>query len=273
MAVDSGNRIFTIDAAGVNLYLIQPNVTGPTATLYATLSGRPTGKGARAMAFGPGDLLYVILSDSVTNSLLYVVDLTVGTSYAAVGTSGGDTGVVNIQGLAFDDSGTLYGILIGNKVCTINTSSAIARLITSSSGIGRDCQALEFDASGRLLSAESNLVQVDSSGHGTVIGATGFSKIWGLAAVTEGDDVDAIAISPIKLVGGHKERFPKPQRLAAPSCSISCPPGHEYGSPNVVLQHQRRSKFAHRCQFRFARSCRNWRIRRGKACRLTARGE
>jgi hypothetical protein len=181
-AADSTGRIFSGGGNADQIIQIDP-VTGAGA-VFLTTTGRPGGYGIRGMAFDPSDHLYVALSQADTTAIdtLATIDMTTG-MYTVIGPLGRS----DIQELAFSPSGTLYalGIYSGGQLCQVDTLTGLATVIGGGS-MGGDTQGMAFDRDGTLYAARANLLRVDpSTGAATMIGATGFTDLRGLAVAAQ----------------------------------------------------------------------------------------
>ncbi len=134
----------------------------------------------RAIAFDLNDDLY---GARFTNGDLFRLDLaTVDTIFI------GATKINLLAGLALHPGeGTLWGISVTGAIYKNDKSNASATVV-GNAGVGQ-VSDLEFDAEGKLFGLSgfspavvSNLLRLDpTSGKGTVIGATGFKMVTGLA--------------------------------------------------------------------------------------------
>jgi hypothetical protein len=205
MAVDSSQRIIVGHAD--ELFQVTVNATGTSATtsVFSALIGRPAGYSIRGMAFDSNDRLYAMLGGGSGDDLLCTIE-PYGSPVAfflPIGT----TGETGLQGLAFDDSGTLYAADLYWGLYNINTATGVATDV-GDCGSAHDIQALEFDLDGSLLASDNNdLVRLDPScaddteviGE-TTDGTTTFD-IRGLAVIVGlDDDIDAISAAPSRPV-------------------------------------------------------------------------
>jgi hypothetical protein len=184
MTSDSSNQIFTISRSisGDDLIHVDP-VTPSASTVYLTLTDRPEDYSVTGMSFNSSDELYVVLNSSGLPSLLATVDMTTG-QISLVGSTG-ETGMNGLQGLAFDETDTLYAMDVNEGLCTLDPATGLVDTIIGGLGIGSDDQAIEF-CDGQLYGARANLLEINpATGEATLIGPTGFPHIHGLAAVTE----------------------------------------------------------------------------------------
>jgi hypothetical protein len=191
LASDSLGRILMVTGVS-DLYDVDP--AGPSATRIASLDGAPWGYTPRALAVGPGGTVYVLLSDSISNDLLYTAAFA-ASKWVPVGTDG-DLGSSVLQGLAFDASGDLYGVGVKGDLYAIDRTTPSATSIGTTGG-DYDGQALEFDAAGVLYRTRELLWEVDpATGKSTTIGDTGETDIRGLVVPKRVvEDIDAIAVS------------------------------------------------------------------------------
>ncbi len=179
-ASDSQDRLFTMSSA-TQLNQIDP-FTG-AGSPFLTLTGAPVATSARGMAFDSNDRLFVAFSpaDTLVPDTLGVVDMSSG----AV-TIIGSMIRPDIQALAFDAGDNLFGLgVVPERLYSIDVATGAATLI-GGMGFGGDSQALEFAADGTLYGARMNLIRIDpGNGNFSLIGATGFADIRGLAIIGE----------------------------------------------------------------------------------------
>jgi len=183
-ASDSQNRIITGGGSGADAdRLVRVNPNTGAGSVYSKLVNRPGGYSIRGLAFNSSDELFALMSKSGLSAIdiLTTIDTTTG-QVSLVGADG-QTGMTNIQGLAFGASGRLWGVA-GGELVGINPSTAVASTI-GGSNISPDGQALEVDMDGTLFSARYNLKTLDAFGNASLVGAIGDVDIRGLAIVPE----------------------------------------------------------------------------------------
>ena len=108
-ASDSLNRMFTAGgSSGDSNKVVLINTNTGAGSDFLDLVGKPGGFGIRGIAFNSSDVLYALFSqaDTLAIDLLATIDMTTG-DVSLVGTDG-ETGLPNIQGLAFDNADNLF---------------------------------------------------------------------------------------------------------------------------------------------------------------------
>lgn len=91
--------------------------------------------------------------------------------------------LLGVQALAFDPDDNLFclNVPVPRGLCSVDVTTGVATTIGGDELIG-DSQALEFEQDGTLFAARSNLLRLDPiTGLATLVGATGFDDIRGLA--------------------------------------------------------------------------------------------
>jgi hypothetical protein len=152
LAKDASGTLWAF--AGSNLITIDATTGAGTLVASTSMSS------CRALAFGPGDVLYAIEDGSP--DLLYVVDVASGAR-----TLIGPTDEFGLQGMTFV-GGVLYGWECGSGsgtglglVVLDTVTGAAADVNPSVSGRCDEVQTLAADASGRVLGANRTLYDVD----------------------------------------------------------------------------------------------------------------
>ncbi len=153
---NSFSDLYTVDSA-----------TG-AATRVAPLGGVPANATVRGMAFDSDGRLFVIV-DQGGPDFLGQVDVTNGLFLPI-----GSTGRTDIQGLACDSNGQLWGVsVLSNVISRIDRNTGQA-LVVGGVGIPDDNQTVEFDDAGNMYVLRTNLKRVDpATGNATLIGAVG----------------------------------------------------------------------------------------------------
>jgi len=135
-----------------------------------------------AMAQSQAGVLYGVRNVSPTDEL-FTIDTATGAA-----TKVGDLGFLNVKGLAFDSSGTLWGVesplSTAGQLLKIDTSTGAATSVVTLSGFasGQAIGTLAFDHAGNLFGIEGNgfdqLVRISTStGVVSSVGATGYLSV------------------------------------------------------------------------------------------------
>lgn len=183
-ASDSLGRIFTIigiPGGRGQLILIDP-ITGG-GSVFLELPGCSTPMGVRGMAFDSNDTLFIVLhlpdfGGPQLPHVLATIDTTTGECSEI-----GSMVLLGVQALAFDPDDNLFclNVPVPRGLCSVDVTTGVATTIGGDELIG-DSQALEFEQDGTLFAARSNLLRLDPiTGLATLVGATGFDDIRGLA--------------------------------------------------------------------------------------------
>lgn len=184
-ASDSSGRMFTIIGIPGGLgQLIEIDPATGAGSVALEFPGCPSsvGVGVRGMAFDSSDTLFVVLDvgDFSDPDVLATIDTTTGACSEI-----GAMGLTGVQALAFDSADNLFclDVFVPKGLCSVDKTTGIATKIAVEDSLG-DNQALEFDTDGTLFGARANLVRIDPvTGARTIVGATGFTDIRGLAFV------------------------------------------------------------------------------------------
>lgn len=196
-ASDSLGRIFTIiGIPGGRGQLIEIDPTTGGGSVFLELPGCSTPMSVRGMAFNSIDTLYIVLDrgDTRDEDVLATIDMTTG-ECSEIGTMG----LTGVQALAFDpqdDTGGLFCLNVSfpRGLCDVDVMTGVAINISGDVPSG-DYQALEFDDDDTLLAARRNLLRLDSRiGAVTIIGATGFDDIRGLAFSAAAPSIQVVEI-------------------------------------------------------------------------------
>lgn len=169
-----------------------------------TLFTADTGTGATTLIGNMGFAAFDIAFDPAGN--LYALDLG-GTALYSVNESTAATTLIGstgafTEGLAFRSDGVLFASG-GTGIYTVNPATGAATLLGSTGGPA-SAGDVAFDASGNLYMSDisGNLVGIDqTTGAGTIIGATGFFSVFGLAFAdgtmfgTAGEEIFAINLA------------------------------------------------------------------------------
>ncbi len=180
-AADSNGTMYSIVRPSVDLHqVISIDTTTGSGTVVAEAPACSDMYTVRAMAIDSGDNLYVALSQSLTSEedILARIDLSTGDCTVI-----GAMGLTGIQAMAFDGSDNLYCLDVGNPsdLCQVDVGTGLATVVVSTDMSGNS-QALEFDSTGKLYAARTELMEIDPmTGAATLIGATGATDIRGLA--------------------------------------------------------------------------------------------
>lgn len=196
-AADSSGRMFTIIGIPGGLgQLIEIDPMTGAGSEVLRFPGCPSsvGVGVRGMAFDSSDTLYVALDvgDFGNPDILATVDTVTGACMEI-----GSMGLTGVQGLAFDAADNLFcmNAAFPAGLCRVNVTTGFATHIVGADDAVFDDQALEFDTDGTLFGARANLIRVDPvTGAVTIVGATGFTDIRGLAFVGTGPAVQIVQI-------------------------------------------------------------------------------
>ena len=142
MASDSQNRLFVGGGGDPDEIILVDPVTGE-GSVFVKMVNRPPGYGLRGMAFHSSDTLYIAFSQPDTQEIDLLASMNMTTGVVTVI---GETGVTDIQGLAFDASDNLYwlGTGFGGRLGTLNINTGDATVIGGTGLTGND-QALEFE--------------------------------------------------------------------------------------------------------------------------------
>jgi len=155
----------------------------PTTGLGTLVADYGTEEDLRALAFGPGGVLFGI-REGIPDVLV-----TIDPVNGAV-TTVGPTGRNDIQGLTMGPGEQLYALGVtgtGGTLMTIDATTGAATVLMSALNAGSDIQTIEWVSGDQALVARAGLRSVNlTTGASTLIGATGVTDIRGLAMVTPG---------------------------------------------------------------------------------------
>lgn len=196
-ASDSSGRMFTIIGIPGGLgQLIEIDPTTGAGSVALEFPGCPSsvGVGVRGMAFDSRDTLFVALDVGAFSDpdVLATIDTTTGACSEI-----GAMGLTGVQGLAFDAADNLFCVNVSFPagLCSVDVTTGVATQIVGADNPNSDDQALEFDADGTLFGARANLIRIDPiTGAVTIVGATGFTDIRGLASVPAGPPIQIVEI-------------------------------------------------------------------------------
>lgn len=182
----SGGRLYTFDANSSLVYEIDPGTGTAIGTNDVQISG-VQGEGDLAFrADGTGFLSTALDTGGSTNSMLFSLNLTNGTSQKIGATD------VPLDALAFNPAGVLYALGQGaGKLYTVNLTNAALTQVGTNLGVPMNSPfaALAFTPDDRLIAAlDDRLYSIDPMvGSATAIDTNvvdiGYSSISGLAVL------------------------------------------------------------------------------------------
>ncbi len=214
MAVDSQGRMFAANGrfdAGYDIYQINPNTGQETLVLQTNFFD------ISSMAFGPGDVLYLINDRDApwiySPNDLYTLDLTSGVS-----TFLGELGVTQVHGLDFRGA-ELFGYSFDSGLVSISTLSGLATDVNLSAS-GPHSSSISFCVSdnGALFFVDTYLWMLDAeTGIHSLVSPTTPPGLWTGAAFLEGP------IDPFALWVGGETDGPMTVHLsgASPNANIA----------------------------------------------------
>lgn len=188
---------------GRELFSIDPNTGNATTLGLVELNSNLSFQLDRLVFDTSTDTLLGFDSNPGASNLVVIDPGNLSTDPFA--TAIGPTGFGNIEGLTFDESGTLFGINSGNELITIDPSTGTGTLVGTTSI--NSLEGLAFDPlSGNLLSTNNpfgipgQLISIDpATGFATPIGPTGTGDSPALtfvspAVVTVPEPTSAVAL-------------------------------------------------------------------------------